>query len=111
MDTRKIFAAAASLAIVASTVTLFQVSSQATFKTAAITSSASDGRPVVELATFNVYATPLPQVAADSLTAHDARGTSELGLPAVENASLRVSSPLYMPYYSFATNLRSMIKE
>ncbi len=112
MNTPKIIAAAISLAIVASTVAMFQASSKVRFANApAATTAQVDSRPVVQLATVRVFATPLPQVTVGSLAADGNSGASDLGLPSAENASLQTDSPLYMPYYSFATNLRTMIKD
>lgn len=104
MSTRKIFAAAASVAIVASTIAMFNSSSKV--KLSAIGSPAAlstDTRPVTMLAPVTVYASPLPQVTVAPLEA-------DFGAPR-SGLALHAGSRLSMPYYSFASNLKSIIKE
>ena len=107
MSTRKIIAAAVSVAIVASTFAMFQASSMVRFSsTLHTTSVAVDGRPVTRLAPVTVLATPLPDASVGNLDIGSGVPRSGLALPSLDSGS-----QMSMPYYSFASNLRSIIKE
>lgn len=107
MSTRKIVAAAAAVAIVASSFSLFQASSRVRYSTTVQASSiAEDGRPVTRLAPVTVLASPLPDVSVGNLDIGSGTPQSGLALPSLDRGS-----PMSMPYYSFATNLQSIIKE
>jgi hypothetical protein len=107
MSTRKIVAAAVSVAIVASTFAMFQASSQVRFSTTVqATSIAEDGRPVTRLAPVTVLASPLPDATVGNLDIGSGAPQSGLALPSLDSGS-----QMSMPYYSFATNLQSIIKE
>jgi hypothetical protein len=53
-----------------------------------------------------VYATPLPHVTVSPLEVDSGAPHTGLALPA-----LNTGSQLSMPYYSFASNLQTIIKE
>lgn len=112
MSTRQIIAAAASVAILGSTLAIFQTSSHPRDYSATSSNGAMvEARTVRTLAPVVVQATPLPRDAAGMLAAPTAHARSGFALPSLDNTSLKTGSPLFMPYYSFANDLHTIIKE
>lgn len=113
MSTRHIVAAIASVTILVSTIIIFQTSSRPRIRQT-VTSAAgpvNDARPVHELEPVVVYASPLPRDTVAHLGTPDANARSGFALPSLDNTSLRTNSPLFMPYYSFANNIQTIIKD
>lgn len=112
MSTRKIIAAAASVAIMASTIVVFQTSSHPRIGAVPrATSMQVDSRPIKVLEPITVYASQLPPATVGALDASADEAHAGFSLPSLQGNSLFAGSQLFMPYYSFASNLHSMIKE
>ncbi|KGI78192.1 hypothetical protein [Oleiagrimonas soli] len=113
MNTSKTIAAAASVAILVSTLAVFRTSANTPVHfTHAAATAGIDNRPVTELAPVVVYASALPDGKVGALNASFDTDTHAEGvLPTLESSALRFGSQLYMPYYSFASNLHTLIKE
>lgn len=106
MSTRQIIAAVASVAILGSTIAIFQTSSHPRHY-------AAGPAPVHSLETVVVNANPLPADAEAGvfLGAQAPSAHTGLALPGLHNASLKIGTPLFMPYYSFANDLHTIIKD
>ncbi|GAB3038094.1 MULTISPECIES: hypothetical protein [Oleiagrimonas] len=113
MSTRKTIAAVASVAILVSTVTVFRTSANTPVTYAKSAAAAAlNHAAATELAPVVVYASALPRDTVGSLDASFDHGVkADAGLSSLESSALRIGSQLSMPYYSFASNLHTLIKE
>lgn len=114
MSTRKTIAAVASVAILVSTVTVFRTSANTpvTYAKSAAAAALNNHAAATELAPVVVYASALPRDTVGSLDASFDHGVkADAGLSSLESSALRIGSQLSMPYYSFASNLHTLIKE
>ena len=113
MSTRQIIAAIGSIAILGSTIAIFQTSSRSHARPVAATNATVmlDSRPVHELEPVVVNASPLPPETIGTLGSPSASARSGFALPSLDNTSLNTGSPLFMPYYSFANDLHTIIKD
>jgi len=113
MSTRQIIAAIGSVAILGSTIAIFQTSSHPRIPPS-FTANAEvmlDSRPVHELEPVVVNASALPPETTGTLGSPSAHARSGFALPSLDNTRLHTGSPLFMPYYSFANDLHTIIKD
>ena len=112
MSTRQIIAAIGSVAILGCTLAIFQTSSHPRdYSDNADHAAMLEAQPVRMLDTVVVSASPLPQHADGTLAAPTANASSGFALPSLDNTGVKTGSPLYMPYYSFANDLHTIIKD
>ncbi|GEM_PF-5931174 len=114
MSIRKLFAALASVAILGSTIAIFHSSAEPDISTLtghAPAVAVIDGRPVVHLAPVTVVAYPLAQETRESsgnlIEAAESAGSGVM----YGSSNMTSESQLVMPYYSFARNLHTLVKD
>lgn len=112
MSTRQIIAAIGSVAILGFTLVIFQASSHPRdYSDNPAQAAMVETQPVRMLDPVVVTASPLPRDVVGTLAAPTANARSGFALPSLDNTSLRTGTPLYMPYYSFANDLHTIIKD
>lgn len=109
MNTTKLVSAVVSVAILGSSIAVFRASAPAVYAADTPNVTWLEGRPVTTLAPVVVYATPSAQARVAPL--EDTASQVDSGISVLDIDKLNLGPQLHMPYYSFGTHARTLVKE